>query len=105
MYFYVESGTPTRYMGAHWRHLANTIEPSICGGNAVLCRITLTTLTRAQQKLRWATVATIDMGLKEAVLCPFRGALETRLIYTMWPAPRSTSIPSGVFIYPAVWPQ
>jgi len=24
---------------------------------------------------------------------------------TMWPAPRSTSVPSGVFIYPAVWPQ
>jgi len=29
----------------------------------------------------WATVATIDMDLKEgAVLCPFRGALGTRLI-------------------------
>jgi len=26
MYFYVEEGgTPTLYMGAHWRHLANTI--------------------------------------------------------------------------------
>jgi len=25
---------------AHWRHLANTIEPSICGGDAVLCQIT-----------------------------------------------------------------
>jgi len=36
---------------------------------------------RAQQQLRWATVATIDMGLKEGVvLCPFRGALGTRLI-------------------------
>jgi len=29
--------------GAHWRHLANTIEPSACGGDAVLCQITLTT--------------------------------------------------------------
>jgi len=28
---------------AHWRHLANTIEPSVCGSNAVLCQITLTT--------------------------------------------------------------
>jgi len=27
---------------AHWRHLANTIEPSVCGGDAVLCKITLT---------------------------------------------------------------
>jgi len=28
---------------ARWRHLANTIEPSICGGDAVLYQITLTT--------------------------------------------------------------
>jgi len=29
--------------GAHWRHLANTTEPSVCGGDAALCQITLTT--------------------------------------------------------------
>jgi len=31
--------------GAHWRHLVNTIEPSMCGGgggDAALCQITLT---------------------------------------------------------------
>jgi len=28
---------------AHWRYLASTIEPSVCGGDAVLCQITLTT--------------------------------------------------------------
>jgi len=28
---------------AHWRHLANTIEQSVCGGDAVLCQIPLTT--------------------------------------------------------------
>jgi len=28
---------------AHWRHLANMIEPSVCGVSAVLCKITLTT--------------------------------------------------------------
>jgi len=27
---------------AHWRHLPNTTEPSVCGGDAVLCEITLT---------------------------------------------------------------
>jgi len=27
----------------HWRHLANTVEPSICCDNAALCQITLTT--------------------------------------------------------------
>ena len=29
--------------GVHWRHLANTTEPSMCGGDAALCQITLTT--------------------------------------------------------------
>ena len=29
--------------GAHWRHLANTTEPSMFGGDAALCQITLTT--------------------------------------------------------------
>ena len=28
---------------AHWCHMANTIEPSICVGDAALCQITLTT--------------------------------------------------------------
>jgi len=29
--------------GAHWRHLKNTTEPSMCGSDAALCQITLTT--------------------------------------------------------------
>jgi len=28
--------------GEHWRHLANAIEPSVCGGDAVLRQVTLT---------------------------------------------------------------
>jgi len=28
---------------ALWRHTANTIQPSVCGGDAALCQITLTT--------------------------------------------------------------
>ena len=31
------------YMGVHWRHLANTTEPTVCRGHAVFCQITLTT--------------------------------------------------------------
>jgi len=27
--------------GAHWRHLVNTTEPSMCGGDAALCQIAL----------------------------------------------------------------
>jgi len=35
--------------GAHWRHSANTTEPSVCGGDAALCQIALTTcFERAQ---------------------------------------------------------
>ena len=29
--------------GAHWRHLKNTTEPSMCGDDVALCQITLTT--------------------------------------------------------------
>ena len=29
--------------GAHWRHLKNMTEPSMCGGDEALCQITLTT--------------------------------------------------------------
>ena len=28
---------------AHWRHLANTIEPSMCSSDVTVCQITLTT--------------------------------------------------------------
>ena len=37
--------------GAHWRNLANTIEPSMCGGDAALRQINLTTCYRIAQKL------------------------------------------------------
>jgi len=33
---------------ASWRHLANTTEPSVCGGDAALCQIT------------WATCLTVS---------------------------------------------
>jgi len=35
-------GVSTRW-GTHWCHLVNTTEPSVCGGDAALCQITLTT--------------------------------------------------------------
>jgi len=28
---------------AHWRNLVNTIEPSVCGGDAALCQLTFIT--------------------------------------------------------------
>ena len=45
MYFYVEGGTPTPYMGAHCRHLVNTISHLNCllRRRCGLMSITLTT--------------------------------------------------------------
>jgi len=41
-----DSGGPRKHVlggSANWRHLTNTIEPSVCGGDAACCQITLTT--------------------------------------------------------------
>jgi len=48
--------------------------------------------------------ATIDMGQKEEGCCaPFGEAGSPS--DTMWPGLRPTSVPNGILIYPAVWPQ
>jgi len=54
--------------------------------------------TRAQQQLRWVTMATIDMGLKEGGAVPLSQSAGN-LSNTMWPAPMSTSVPSGVRLW------
>jgi len=43
------------------------------------------------------------MGRKLGALCPFGGAESP--CNTMAPHPRSTSVPSGILIHRAVWPQ
>jgi len=53
-------------------------------GQRVAQKLSSVTVTKKDKSSamaeRWATVATIDMGLKEGVLCPFRGVLGTSLI-------------------------
>jgi len=49
-------------------------------------------------------LATIDMGRKFGGCAPFWGWARF-LFNTMWPGPRPTSVPSGILIHPAVWPQ
>ena len=39
----VQSSSMGLHGWTHWCHLANTIEPSVCGGDAALCQITLST--------------------------------------------------------------
>jgi len=36
---------------AHWRHVANAIEPSVCCSDAALCQITLTTCIVSYTKM------------------------------------------------------
>jgi len=56
--------------------------------------------------LRWATVwpCIIDMGQKFGLLCPF-GGRSWSTSNTMWPGPRRTSVPSGILVHLAIWPQ
>jgi len=50
-------------------------------------------------------MATIDIGRKVGVLCPFLGAAGFPP-NTMWPGPRPTFNLSFIFlIHPSVWPQ
>ena len=49
-------------------------------------------------------LATIGMSRKDGCCCaPFGGAGSPS--NAVWPGPRSTSVPSGILIHPAVWPQ
>jgi len=49
-------------------------------------------------------LATTDMGRKEGAAVPLLGGAGSSS-NTMWPGPRSTSIPSGSLIHRVVWPQ
>jgi len=50
-------------------------------------------------------LATIHVGRKLGGCCaPFRGG-RWFPSNSMWPEPRPTSVPSGILIHPAVWPQ
>jgi len=42
--------------GAHWRHLANTTKPSMCGGDVALCQITLITCNCCMMTMHTATI-------------------------------------------------
>ena len=51
-------------------------------------------------------LATIDMGRKVGdTVSLFGGGAAGSPSNTMSPGPRPTSVPSGILIYPAVWPQ
>ena len=49
---------------AHWCDLANTIEPSVCGGDPALCQITLTTCRKSFCECDGSTSSHIGDGEK-----------------------------------------
>jgi len=49
-------------------------------------------------------LATTDMGRKLGAV-PLWGRRAGFPSNTMWPGPRPTSVPSGILIHAAVWPQ
>jgi len=62
--------------GAHWRSLVNTIGPSMCGGDAALCQITLTTC--------YTVVAIIDAPAGQVTLgASVQNGLEQKGIETI----------------------
>jgi len=77
--------------------------------NIMVCPMQLhraTIITRAQQLLGSATVPE-QSGPKSGGCCaPFCGRREAgSRSNTMPHGPRATSVPSGIFIHPTVWPQ
>ena len=50
-------------------------------------------------------LATIHTGWKLGAPTPFAGSGAGSPSSTMWPGLRPTSIPSGILIHPAIWPQ
>jgi len=58
-------------LGAQWRHLANTIGPSV-SGDAVLCQITLTTCL-LMLHYEHIEMSFLSFGLKGLVLGPCLG--------------------------------
>jgi len=50
-------------------------------------------------------LATTDMGRKEGAVFLLGWVAGSPPSNTMWPGPRSTSVPNGSLIHPATWPQ
>jgi len=82
------------------------------GGTGSLCNAMFVTWAEAYLRTKWhldpsSRLATTEMDRKlgRGVLCPpFLGGswLPSN---TMWPGPRSTSMPSFILIHPTVWTQ
>jgi len=60
------------YGGAYWRHLANTVEPSVCGGDAALCQITVITCYYRRQRGYVIVVVCLSVCLLATLRKSFR---------------------------------
>jgi len=92
------------------------VVPLSGGGSWVPIYHSVAWATEAYLRTKWhldpsSRLATIDMGIKVGLLCSFFGELDFiegdagSPSNTMSSGPRPTSLPSGILIHPAVWPQ
>jgi len=56
-------------MGAQYHHLANAVEPSVCGGNAAFCQISLTACFHTSEPLRLIRITGNLKDLPIMALC------------------------------------
>jgi len=75
--------------GADWRHLANTIEQSVCGGNATCCQITLPTCLRDSGR-RWVVAGDVRQS---AAVCWRQAGLLDRPVQERRPRRHVVAVP------------
>jgi len=66
--------------GKHWRHLANTTEPSMCGGDEALYQITLTTCYHNNSVKKPFSVCFVALHRQQVVKCRTEEQQQTRQI-------------------------
>jgi len=85
---HVSDGSRIRW-GAHWRHLANTIEPSVCGGDAPVRQIILTTCLRDSGR-RWVVAGDVRQS---AAVCWRQAGLLDRPVQERRPRRHVVAVP------------
>jgi len=79
------------HVKARWRHLGNTIEPSVCSRDAVLCQITLTTcLLLILILLQWVPGSDVVVAQNRSNMCVWYN-IDAAERVTMFPIKVSSS--------------
>jgi len=90
----VQSYSPGCVNVTHWRNLANTIQPSVCGGDAAFCQITLTTCLILSSYLQ-PRPDTMDIDakyVKRRGLRVFSGSKKTNVTFRPYFLPKTATL-------------